>query len=116
MKNLNVMALFIFSFIKVFSCVVLLASEEIPVIIIKDHHFSPEELKIPSGKKVKILVKNEDPFPEEFESYDLKREKVVTAGGEITLFVGPLKAGVYKYFGDFHPQTAQGRIIAEENS
>ena len=115
-KTLKVVALLMFLSTGVFLCALLSAAEDIPTIIIKDHRFSPEELKIPAGKKVKILVKNEDPSPEEFESYDLKREKVVSAGGEIILFIGPIKAGVYKYFGDFHPQTAQGRIVAQESS
>ena len=84
-------------------------------ITVKDHRFSPEELVIPAGQKVKIVVENLDPAPEEFESYDLKREKVITANGQIVLFIGPLKAGSYKYFGDFHPTTAQGRIVAKEN-
>ena len=93
-----------------------LAGEPIYKITIKDHRFSPEELLIPPKTKVKILVENQDPTAEEFESYDLRREKVVSAHGEIILFVGPLEAGVYKYFGDFHPQTAQGHIVvAKEN-
>ena len=93
-------------------------STEEPVykITIKDHKFLPETLSIPAKTKVKILVNNLDPTAEEFESYDLRREKVVSANGEIIIFIGPLKAGVYKYFGDFHPQTAQGHIVAEENS
>ena len=91
-----------------------LAEEPVTKITIKDHKFSPEALTIPADTKVKILVENLDPTAEEFESYDLRREKVVSANGRIVVFVGPLKAGVYKYFGDFHPQTAQGRIVAEE--
>ena len=30
-----------------------------------------------------------------------------------TIFFGPLRPGVYPYFGEFHPETAQGVIIAE---
>ena len=90
------------------------AEDGVYTITIKDHRFSPAELVIPAGKKVKIMVENQDLTPEEFESYDLKREKVVGVNGEITLFIGPLKAGVYKYFGDFHPQTAQGSIVVKE--
>ena len=91
-----------------------LAEEPVYKIAIKDHKFMPEVLNIPANTKVKILVENLDPAAEEFESYDLRREKVVNANGQIIIFIGPLNAGVYKYFGDFHPQTAQGRIVAEE--
>ena len=91
-----------------------LAEDEIYTITIKNHEFSPKELVIPAKKKVKILVDNQDATPEEFESYELNREKVVTGNNKITLFVGPLKPGTYKYFGEFHKDTAQGVIKAEE--
>ena len=81
-------------------------------ITIKDHQFSPKELIIPANKKVKLIIENQDSTAEEFESYDLNREKIVTGGGKITLFIGPLKPGEYKYFGEFHEDTAQGIIIA----
>ena len=100
----------------VFFCGVLYAAEEDYIITIKDHRFTPKELKIPSGKKIKIIVKNEDASPEEFESYELRREKVVSGHSSITVYVGPLKPGLYKYFGEFHADTAQGRLIAEENT
>ena len=90
------------------------AEEQVYKIVIKGHKFMPEGLIIPANKKVRISIENKDPTAEEFESYDLNREKGVAANGKITLFVGPLKPGAYKYFGDFHPQTAQGRICAEE--
>ena len=82
-------------------------------IVIKDHRFSPEPLVIPADQKIKLILENQDPTVEQFESYDLNREKVVTGAGKITLFVGPLKSGTYKYFGEFHRDTARGEIIAE---
>ena len=90
-----------------------LANAEVPQfeIMIKDHKFSPAELEIPAGKKVKLIVKNQDPTPEEFESHDLNREKIVTGNGQIIVFVGPLKPGEYGYFGEFNPETAQGKIV-----
>jgi cupredoxin-like protein len=80
---------------------------------IKDHRFLPAELQVPAGVKVKLMIKNEDPTPEEFESHELHREKVVPPGQEITVFVGPLDAGTYPFFGDFHQDTAQGKLIAK---
>jgi Cupredoxin-like domain len=82
-------------------------------IVIKDHRFEPSDVQVPAGVKIRLLVKNTDPTPEEFESHSLHREKVVAGGGEITVFVGPLEAGTYDFFGDFNPQTAQGRIVAK---
>ena len=85
-------------------------------IVIKDHKFTPEELTIPANEKVKLFVENHDATAEEFESYDLNREKIVIGNGKIILFIGPLKPGTYKYFGDFHQDTAQGTIVVADNS
>ena len=89
------------------------AAQDVYVITIQDHQFFPAELTIPARTKVKIIVENQDSTPEEFESYDLNREKVVTGKGKITLYIGPLHPGKYKYFGDFHQNTAQGIIIVK---
>lgn len=80
---------------------------------IKDHKFQPTQLTIPSNTKVKIIVENQDPTPEEFESVELNREKVVTGHNKIVVFIGPLKPGKYKFFGDFHKDTAQGEVIVQ---
>ncbi|MEH6582984.1 MAG: cupredoxin domain-containing protein [Halioglobus sp.] len=80
---------------------------------IRDHLFHPEELRIPANTKVKLIVHNRDSTPEEFESYELNREKVIMGGRKANVFIGPLAPGVYPYFGEFNPKTAQGRIIAE---
>jgi plastocyanin len=82
-------------------------------VIIKDHVFSPAEVTVPAGKKVRLIVENQDSTPEEFESYDLNREEIVSANGSITVFIGPLKKGEYKFFGDFNQDKAHGIIIAQ---
>ena len=82
-------------------------------IVIKEHKFDPAQLTIPAGQKIKVVIDNQDPTPEEFESYELNREKVVTGNKQIIIYLGPLKMGSYKYFGDFHIKTAQGVIVAQ---
>jgi plastocyanin len=79
----------------------------------KDGHFEPALLEMPAGKKIQLVVKNEGPGAEEFESSDLNREKVVAPGKSITLYLGPLKEGTYSFFGDFHPSTAKGKIVVK---
>ncbi len=86
--------------------------KDVYVIQIKDHKFIPAELVVPANKKIKLRIENLDRTPEEFESYDLNREKIVSGGRKIIVFIGPLKPGTYKYFGEFNPKTAQGVIIA----
>jgi hypothetical protein len=79
---------------------------------IQNHRFSPSEMAIPADTKVKLIVVNKDATPEEFESHELNREKVVAGNASINVYVGPLKAGRYPYFGDFNQATAQGALIA----
>ena len=80
---------------------------------IKDHKFIPAQLDVPANVKFELLVVNEDPTPEEFESHELNREKIVTGNGQITVSIGPLKPGTYPYFGEFHMDTAQGTLVAK---
>jgi heme/copper-type cytochrome/quinol oxidase subunit 2 len=80
---------------------------------IKDHHFHPEHVTVPAGQRVPIEVTNNDATPEEFESNDLRFEKVVVPGATIRVFVGPLQPGTYKFFGDYHPDQAKGILTAE---
>jgi len=82
-------------------------------LVIKDHQFQPTEIEVPAGQKIALTVKNNDSTPEEFESTELRREKVVPGGEQITVYIGPLKPGKYEFFGDFNPKTARGHIIAK---
>jgi plastocyanin domain-containing protein len=80
---------------------------------IENHKFSPERIEVPVGKKVKLLVENKDATPEEFESDVLKIEKVIPGKSKATIYVGPLKAGEYKFVGEFNEKTARGVIVAK---
>lgn len=85
-------------------------------LFIKNHKFEPEILELPAGKKINITVHNEDSTIEEFESIDLKREKMVFAKSKTHIILAPLEPGEYKFFGDFHSETAQGKIIIKEET
>jgi hypothetical protein len=93
-----------------------LAFSEVPIFTleIRDHLFYPSLLVIPSNTKVKLIIINRDSTPEEFESYELNREKVIMGGAQGIVFIGPLIMGDYPFFGEFYPKTAQGVIRAEE--
>ena len=80
---------------------------------IKDHKFDPAELHIPADKAATLVVKNLDATPEEFESKPLRIEKIVPANSEASFTLRPLKAGRYKFFGEFHEDSAKGEIVAE---
>lgn len=89
------------------------AAPPVVEIEIKDHLFFPDVVVIPADTKVKLLIRNLDPTPEEFESYELNREKVITGNSQTVIFVGPLPVGEYPFFGEFYPKTAQGKVVVE---
>lgn len=83
-------------------------------LIINNHRFQPAELTIPPGKKIKLTIENQDATPEEFDSYSLNREKVISGHGTATIYIGPLTPGRYTFSGEFHTDTAQGAVIVQE--
>lgn len=80
---------------------------------LQGHRFDPAELTVPAGQKLRLVIDNKDATPEEFESKDLRREKLIPANGTGTVPVGPLKPGRYAFLGEFNPKTAQGVLIAK---
>lgn len=79
----------------------------------RQHRFVPERLVVPAHVKFRLIIKNNDDTPDEFESTALNREKLVPAGQSVTVFLGPLEPGEYKFFDDFHQDTAKGVMIAQ---
>jgi hypothetical protein len=88
-----------------------LAAPPVVEIEIRDHLFFPSEVVIPANTKIKLMINNLDPTPEEFESYELNREKVINGHSKTAIFIGPLPVGEYPFFGEFYPKTAQGKVV-----
>lgn len=88
------------------------ADREIEVVI-KNHQFTPAEIRVPVQQRIKLNIHNQDSTPEEFESHSLNREKLIPAGAKAVVYIGPLKAGSYDFFGEFNQSTAKGVVIAE---
>jgi plastocyanin len=82
-------------------------------ITIRNHHFEPAELKVPANKRIVLKVVNEDPTPEEFESKEFKAEKVIAGKSQGIVRIAPLKPGRYKFYGEYHEDTAKGVLVAE---
>ena len=105
----------------VLASVVLMASFLLPgaamaaeyTLVIKNHRFEPSELAVPAGKRVKLVIDNRDATAEEFDSHDLRREKIVPGNSKGVVWVGPLTAGKYHFYGEFHEDTAQGNLTAK---
>jgi hypothetical protein len=83
---------------------------------LKNHLFYPAQIIIPANKKIKLVIHNRDNSAEEFSSFDLNREKVIFSKKTSTIFVGPLPVGEYGFFGEYHPNSARGKVIVEKNS
>jgi len=86
---------------------------DLPVLVFHNHRFEPARIEVPAHQKFKLLVKNTDDTADEFESVELNREKLVAPGQTITVFLGPLGPGSYKFYGDLHQDTAQGVLVAK---
>ena len=80
---------------------------------IKEHQFTPTEIKVKANTRVELTVVNEDATPEEFDSSSLKVEKVIAGKSKGTVRIGPLKPGRYPFIGEYHESTAKGVVIAE---
>lgn len=81
-------------------------------LVLQGHRFSPEHITVPAGRKVRILLVNQDGASEEFDSDDLHREEDVTPHGRTSFTIGPLKPGDYSFMGELHPATAGGVVTA----
>jgi hypothetical protein len=94
-----------------------LKADEKPTVvelIIKDHRFEPPQFMLEPHKRFILRVINKDDSAEEFESRYLKREKIIPGNSTVDIAIGPLKPGVYDFMGEFHQDTAQGRITVPQ--
>ena len=82
-------------------------------VTLADHRFAPAEIHVPAGKSFDLVITNKDATPEEFDSSDLKIEKVIAGGQQATIHLRPLDAGRYTFDGEYHEDTAKGVVIAE---
>lgn len=108
----NITSFMLLMFFFCFQAIVYAATPVIDIEI-RNHLFIPSEIVIKRNTKVKLVIHNRDETDEEFESYELNREKVIIGQRKGIIFIGPLPQGEYPFFGEFFPKTAQGKIIVE---
>ena len=82
-------------------------------VTIENNRFQPDEIKVKAGAPFVLVVTNKDAGPEEFESKELRIEKVIPGGKTLKIRVRALKPGAYPFVGEYHEKTAKGRIVAE---
>jgi hypothetical protein len=82
-------------------------------LIIENHRFIPDEIKVPANTKFKIIVHNKDATAEEFECPKARREKIIPPNAKVSITIAPLEQGTFEFFGDFNPDEAKGRFKVE---
>jgi plastocyanin len=82
-------------------------------VVLRDHRFTPAEIHVAAGKRSQLLIKNQDQTADEFDSNSLRVEKVIGGGDEGVVRLRELEPGRYPFMGEFHPDTAQGVVVAE---
>ena len=82
-------------------------------LIARDGVFEPTTIDVPAGKRFRLEVSNEGKTAMEFESRELKQEKVIPPGMKAVLTINALKAGEYRFFDEFHEKTGQGKVVAK---
>lgn len=90
------------------------AADPLPVFRLeaRDGVFAPGTIAVPAGTRFKIDIVNAGVTPIEFESRDLRQEKVLAGGARSSVVVNGLTPGTYTFFDEFHPDTGKGRIVA----
>ncbi len=82
-------------------------------LVARDGKFEPATLEVPAGQKFRLEVRNEGAAAIEFESKELKQEKVIPPKGKAVLSIAPLKAGTYRFVDEYKEATAKGTIVAK---
>ena len=80
---------------------------------VRDGVFEPATLEVPAGKRFKIEISNVGKGPIEFESRDLRQEKVLAPGATSSVVINALKPGTYTFFDEYHMDLPKGKIIAK---
>ncbi|MDB5510109.1 MAG: hypothetical protein JWL93_2578 [Hyphomicrobiales bacterium] len=79
----------------------------------RDGVVTPRELVVPAGTRIKLELHNLGETPAEFESLELRKEKVLAPKSSSSLIIRTLAPGRYDFFDDFHPGAPPAVLIAK---
>jgi uncharacterized protein (DUF58 family) len=90
-------------------------AEEEPVFTIefKDGKVTPQRLEVPANRRFQLNLVNNGDTPAEFESNELRKEKVLAPKTTSILVFRTLDPGEYPFFDDFHPDAPQAVLMAK---
>jgi hypothetical protein len=74
---------------------------------------TPKRLEVPAKCRFTLELHNVGRTPAEFESRELRKEKVLAAGTMSTLVIRTLDPGEYPFFDDFHPESPSAVLVAK---
>ncbi len=80
-------------------------------IVARDGRLQPDQLEVPAGQRIKLLLSNQGRAPIEFENLRMHVEKVLGPGGQSFVVLNPLKPGTYRFVDEFHPQTGKLDLV-----
>jgi hypothetical protein len=78
-----------------------------------DGKVEPLRLQVPANKTIEIELVNKGQGPAEFESKQLRKEKVLAPGATVTMVIRGLDPGEYDFFDDFHPDAPPAVLVAK---
>ena len=92
-----------------------LRAEEEPVFILEFHDgkVAPQRLEVPANRRFKLELRNTGDTPAEFESNELRKEKVLAPNSTSILVFRTLDPGEYAFFDDFHPDAPKAVLVAK---
>ncbi len=79
----------------------------------RDGEVSPREIVVPANTRIRLDLFNVGETPAEFESRELKKEKVLAPNTNSVLVIRTLAPGRYEFFDDFHPGRGPSVLIAK---
>lgn len=80
---------------------------------IKDGVITPLALEVPANTRIRLEITNSGASPAEFESVQLKKEKVIAGGNTTVMVIRNLDPGTYDFFDDFHIDLPHAKITAK---
>ncbi len=92
-----------------------LRAEDEPVFTLEFHDgkVSPLRVEVPANTRFKLELRNTGVSPAEFESNELRKEKVLAPDSTSILVFRTLDPGEYEFFDDFHPDAPKAVIVAK---
>lgn len=90
-------------------------ADELPVfrVELRDGLIIPDRIEVPANTRFKLELHNTGTSPVEFESLELRKEKVLGPGVQSFIVIRNLAPGEYRVFDEFHPDTGQAVLVAQ---